>query len=673
MAKSKRHRSNEWEFQGQVLTWLNNELQSRKGMRLEKTTQEPSKVTPKRSDLVVWKNRASDSAFLTFELKTPETSILAPRLLADADAKAKSWNAPYFAIWNMQSAELYQTPPKDSPATPAHRLYVWPPDTCISTVDDWLKREASDSLRARAIEILDSAWERHTTSTADLHPIEPSVFVERLGELLRQLRNEIHPVLAGQMASDRTLRKKLRSHAAAQGFLGFVDDLNLALGGQYAYRLIGQILFYFALRRKQPALPELSVSLSATLPKDLWPYWAEVRRFDYEALFAPSELDREIPVPQRAQEIIKTLINYFSRYDWNSLRDDVLGAIFERLIPRDEQHLLGQFYTPARVADLLVAFTVGGENVSVLDPGRGSGTFLMRAYDLLKAQTGLSHNDLLTRLWGFDISAFASELAAINLFRQDMSEFYNFPRIVPRDFFDRVPGERIPFLPARSGGVEKVSIEIPKFSAVIGNPPYLRSQNQDDLDKNYKVKLFHAALRNGIRAASKTDLFAFFIYKALEFMRPGSRIGFVTSASWLTAEFGAALQRLLLEKLRLVAVIGSNAESFFSQVDVNTVLLVAEMREKASPGRGEYIRFVTLKKRLEELFPSGIHYWSSVVSFADRVEGARDSAEDDAIRIKVINAAEEALALPRNAKLPRNWSLYLRAPLCFYDLFGELS
>jgi methylase of polypeptide subunit release factors len=47
---------------------------------------------------------------------------------------------------------------------------------------------------------------------------------------------------------------------------------------------------------------------------------------------------------------------------------------------------------------------------------------------------------------------------------------------------------------------------------IIGNPPYLRSQNQDDLDSAYKGRLFASAKSLGIAAAGKTDLFLFFIY-----------------------------------------------------------------------------------------------------------------------------------------------------------------
>jgi len=154
------------------------------------------------------------------------------------------------------------------------------------------------------------------------------------------------------------------------------------------------------------------------------------------------------------------------------------------LIPREEQVLLGQFYTPRPVADLLAALTIEGERPLVLDPGCGSGTFLMSAYDFIRSRTQIRHQELLATIWGFDISPFAAELAAINLFRQDLSHFENFPRIVPGNFFDRSLGQTVEFPPPRvtSHGMSKIPIPIPIFDCIIGNPPYLSSQNQDDLD-----------------------------------------------------------------------------------------------------------------------------------------------------------------------------------------------
>jgi methylase of polypeptide subunit release factors len=556
-----KHKSNEWEFQGQVLTWINEQISKRPGLGLDRATQEPSKITPKRSDLVIWWNRAASSAFFTVELKTPEVPINDPKLLSDASEKATRWGAPCFAIWNMQMAELYKTPEKGI-ATPADRVHPFPLNPLIGSVDDWLDTKKGLALKADAISIFETAWEKFAVKSEQTVEIEASVFVDKLAGRLEQLRTYLIPALSAK-AANPAVRQRLKELAAEQGFSGFVENVDAAIAGQYAYRLIGQVLFYFALRRRQPSLKALEIPGSAPLPSSLRPFWDDVRRFDYEALFKESELDTLVPFPPPAATVLRQMIEELSRYEWNKLRDDVLGSVFENLIPRTEQVLLGQFYTPTKVADLLVAFAVDPESANILDPGCGSGTFVMRAYEYLKDQTKQTHGDILSKVWGFDISAFATELASINLFRQDMSAFDNFPRIISGNFFERFVGEEIPFPPARAGGQDKVVIDIPAFRAIVANPPYLRSQNQDDLNEKYKNTLFAAAFKNGIKAAAKTDLFAFFMYKALEFLEPGGRLGFVVSASWLTADFGATLQRVLLERFKLLAVVGSRVESFF--------------------------------------------------------------------------------------------------------------
>lgn len=318
---------------------------------------------------------------------------------------------------------------------------------------------------------------------------------------------------------------------------------------------------------------------------------------------------------------------------------------------------------------LLVALTVDGERPLILDPGCGSGTFLMSAYAYLAHSAGLNHKDLLSTIWGFDISPFAAELAVINLYRQDMAEFENFPRIVPGNFFERLPGETVEFpAPRASTGTKKVPVPIPNFDCIIGNPPYLRSQNQDDLDPGYRAKLFASAAKAGVSAPAKTDLFAFFIYHSISFMREGSRLGFVTPASWLTADYAYSLQAVLVGDVRLLAVVASNAESFFPQVDVNTVLLVAE--KVATGAADERIKFVTLKQPLADLFGGKGIYWDNVVKLVDEIEAASDSTENARYRIKQIDMTSERKALQLNITTARNWSKYMRAPLSYYEIFG---
>ena len=288
----------------------------------------------------------------------------------------------------------------------------------------------------------------------------------------------------------------------------------------------------------------------------------------------------------------------------------------------------------------------------------------------------MRHQELLATIWGFDLSPFAVELAAINLFRQDLSEFENFPRIVPGNFFDRDLGEPIEFPPPRvtAHGMSKIPIPIPIFDCIIGNPPYLRSQNQDDLDPKYRAQLFSAAGRVGVKAPPKTDLFAFFIYHAMRFMRPGSRLGFVTPSSWLTADYAATLQKLLTSELRLVALVASNVESLFPQVDINAALLIAEKVSPEEQHQGDAtLRFVTFKTPIATMLQGPTDYWKKIVKLTDRIYEPEDSYEDADLRIKMVALSQERDALAAEPKITRNWSKYLRAPLSYYKLFGDAS
>jgi type I restriction-modification system DNA methylase subunit len=668
MAKKGHKDSNELEFQGQVVHWLNAYIGSHASLGLDTTTQEkPHKSSGKRNDLVVWRDRAALVAFLTIELKTPTTPINDPTFFADALAKGRHWHSRYFALWNMRECEVYETTPAPHQPLPIDAVLRSSHPLAITQVEDWIKPGFRKDLEQQAVAILDAAIQHSITGVKRGHAIDPELFVSRLTDAIASLRNIFYRDLRKAAGTSKKLRKQLKQIAAEQGFEGFVDDIDYAIAGQIGYRFTGQVLFYFALRRKIASLKELKIAPGDSLPSAFVPFWNDVRKYDYEALFKPEVIETFIPIAKEGQSLLRRLVDQLSAYDWASLTDDVLGSIFEHLIPRDQQHLLGQFYTPRPVADLLVASTVDGERPFVIDPACGSGTFLMSAYSYLAYGAHLSHKDLLSIIWGFDVSPFAAELAVINLYRQDMAAYENFPRISVSNYFERQPGQTIEFPASQHASLtKKVPVPIPPFDVIIGNPPYLRSQNQDDLNPEYRKTLFQAAGKAGFEAGAKTDLFAFFVYHSTRFMKEGGRLGFVTPASWLTSDYAITLQSALLGTMRVTSVITSIAEAFFPQVDVNAVLLVAEKSAADAPfGR---IRFITLKKPITQLTEGKGEYWARVSTLAEELEDS-DDIENDRFRVKLVDAKAERDALTADKTKPRNWSKYLRAPLSYYQIF----
>lgn len=156
-------------------------------------------------------------------------------------------------------------------------------------------------------------------------------------------------------------------------------------------------------------------------------------------------------------------------------------------------------------------------------------------------------------------------------------------------------------------------------------------------------------------------------------MKPGARLGFVTPASWLTADYATALQRLLMHDLRLVAIVASSAESFFPQVQINAVLLVAEKIDPDATDPAEPLRFVTMKKPIAALTEGKGSYWDRVIRLGDLLLNADQSFEDDSMRLKMVPIGDERTGLAADPNTARNWSKFMRAPLSYYTLFGSYA
>jgi type I restriction-modification system DNA methylase subunit len=155
----------------------------------------------------------------------------------------------------------------------------------------------------------------------------------------------------------------------------------------------------------------------------------------------------------------------------------VIGYVYEGFIPPIERHQLGQFYTPPSVARLITRWSIRSGDDRVLDGGCGSGTFLIEAYKrllLLKynkeygrcypscGEDYNEHQEILNRLYGVDINAFATQLTSLHLMLMEPRCPFSSLNVEARDFFSLF-----------SESLEKTDSS-GKFDAVIGNPPYTR-------------------------------------------------------------------------------------------------------------------------------------------------------------------------------------------------------
>ena len=117
--------------------------------------------------------------------------------------------------------------------------------------------------------------------------------------------------------------------------------------------------------------------------------------------------------------LVRTLARRIARFAWDKAPADIGAILYETVIPPDERRQLGEYYTPAWLARVMVRELVEQPlDQRVLDPACGSGTFVVEAVaHFLKAaeQEGLDAKatleGLLDAVTGVDVHPVAVHLA----------------------------------------------------------------------------------------------------------------------------------------------------------------------------------------------------------------------------------------------------------------------
>lgn len=665
-------------------------------------------------------------------ITSPQLSPDNPELLALACRRSQAFKAPYFITWTLRDASLWKTP---KPGTPPERGQL---EKLRDYEDNY---QVPQSMEAEAItepvrlalladgrRFLDDLQRLQSDQALELVDIDATYFVHRLIGAVHELLPIVAQSVHERLAIDTDFRKNVENWALTQGIAGaYADsDFSVSLARQIIYRLLGKILFYQSLRRAARDLPFLDLSgvdpsqILATLRRA----FGQALKIDYHAVFA-EDLPDVIQWPTEATKRLAALIADFNTRNFASLHQDVVGTVFERLIPPEDRHLLGQYFTPEILCDIAIAFCVQTPQAIVADPTCGTGTFLIRAYDRKRWLGNHNHVSLLGELWGVDIAPFPAELAVINLFRQNLSTASNFPRILCRDFFSLIPGETVPFPPPKMdiSHPEVINAPIPMFDAIVGNFPYVRADQIARKDSRYLDFLraclltdwihdypdlfcctsraeqakFEKAISLGqqgkwncdqlqLRISSYADLYIYLFFHAARFLKPGGRMGILTSAAWLDVNYGYELQRFLCNRFKIVAILESRCEPWFAEASVNTVLTIVERCESPEERDRHLVKFVKVKKRLGDMIPldpelQPLQRWQSIGLLAQSVEDAGRkysktrrlgvrSEEDDHFRIRICRQEDLRNQLVLEEKTAK-WGQYLRAPDVFFELLSK--
>ena len=678
--------------------------------------------------LIHGRHDATDQPLAVVLMTVPSQAADAPAVLEFVVRRARAHKAPYFVTWTLRDAILWRTPKAGTPTTrdAMEKLRDYPDLYEIGQADQGPLDELTQlKVLARGDDILRDLERLLKDEALGLVKIDATYFVNRLLVAVRHLLPIVTASLFDRLTNNVTSRGEITGWAVKQGIAGSPDDPEFAesIARQIIYRLLGKILFYQSLRRSARQLPKLdfdNVDTAQVLPK-LRVAFAEARKIDYHAVFDEALPDR-IQWPAQASHALADLVHDFNTRDFASLPQDVIGIVFERLILPEERHGLGQYFTNENLCDLLNAFCITAPTDRVLDPTCGTGTFLIRAYDRLRWLGQHDHSTLLSQLWGIDIAPFPAELATINLFRQEIAEHGNFPRVLCQDFFRVNPGDKFHFPPPKMDfeHPEEMEEPIPQFDAIVGNFPYISADQIEKHEAGYlpflrdrliadwfdeypdvffyqnkaAQEFFQKSIARGQhkgsdrktaqhRISTYADLYIHLFFHAARFLKPAGRMGIVTSNAWLDVNYGYELQKFFLKQFKVIAVLESRCEPWFTEASVNTVVTIVERCDNPAERDNHLAKFVKVKKPLAELIPG-----DPVIDAVPRLVRLRDlvahveqaglkyikthplgmvTEEDDNFRIRILRQSE-MLAEVQKASKTVKWGRYLRAPQVYFDI-----
>lgn len=307
----------------------------------------------------------------------------------------------------------------------------------------------------------------------------------------------------------------------------------------------------------------------------------------------------------------------------------------------NKQQTFSQFATPPDVADLLLGFCLRRPIDRLLDPGCGAGDLLIRAAQWQKWLAVRQQDIPPNTLWGVELDE-ETAVATRNL---------------------------LPLATILNQNFLTLSADThPPFDAVIGNLPYTRAQWVARLNPNAARQMAFSwaedpdesrpilppTLTNQLDR--RTGLHGYFLLHSTSFLREGGRMGLMVPNDWLDAAHGTALKQFILNHFKLLVVVESGIERWFSTAKGNICLLVLE--KCAGPNRraANRVRLVRLKRPLSHSLNHPLHDYrrvQQVESLITRLLSNRDvDTPDFTIGVK---SQEHLLASER-------WGLMLRAP-----------
>lgn len=623
---------------------------------------------------ITLKNSNGKTIFF-IELKDPTArdgkSVFDSNTLVREISRAHNLEIQYFAICNFLACAFFDSHKIHEKVSVNEGFFSLADITRLSTSYS-PNKDIENKLRKVAGFYLDRAIEIIERKPITFSPLD-ELFIFKIRKLIEVYAYPISDAVWDKYRKSKQFEKQVQSYTQSQLWnkpSTYEEIENLTHIS--ILMLISKLIFYKAYVDNQtwhnlhPMKIREDIETPTQLEALIWEYFEEFKEItgNFELLIGErADVIFQIPFASDAIiDLVKDILETEGHYDFSNIPFDIIGRIFEELIRQDERHKLGQYFTPPDVIDLINAFTIHKGNDKVFDPSCGSGTFLVRAYERKKSlkreeDKGALHEILLNEIYGNDLSGYPAYLSMLNLAIRNTKRA-SYPRIANKDFFAVTERTTLAFH-NQKGVIEKKAL--PKFDAIIGNPPYTRQEDIGTMHGTQPKEKIQGLIKAecGFEPSQRTSIYAYFFYHASIFLKDGGYLAFIVQNSWLDTDYGIDLQRYLMRNYEIIAIMDSEVERFFPSASVNTSIVILRKQKDENKRNNNTVKFIYFTSAIAE----AIKAFKGVDKLYEKLEEAQTGYIHKNFKVNCIQ--QEILA--DHTK----WSQFLKAPDVYFDILEK--
>jgi type I restriction enzyme M protein len=286
----------------------------------------------------------------------------------------------------------------------------------------------------------------------------------------------------------------------------------------------------------------------------------------------------------------------------------IIDEAFEHLIPEVAKGKKGQYFTPRHVIAMAVKMLDPKKDEYVIDPAAGSGGFLINAMYYVRDRYFNGSDDSMKEyakefIWGIDFAEEISKVSkALMLIAGDgRSHMFKLNSLDPREW----QGEDVELLDARAklktrlldlgnsadNAENQKTFHYLNFDVLLTNPPFAGEIKDSGILRQY----FFGKKRG--KLVNKIERHILFIERTLDMLRPGGRMAIVLPQGVLNNTNMEYVRNYLLNKARILAVIGLHGNTFRPHAGVKTSVLFLKKWDKDEEALRNYPIFLAVSKK----------------------------------------------------------------------------